>query len=144
MNVLEIVKHRYPFIMIDKVLDFEYMKSSTAVKNISYNEPWTVGHYPEKPIMPGVLMIEAMGQASSFIFVDKNKKTLEKNIYGQLASVERVKFIKPVFPGDVVTIKTKLINNTKNFAKVYAESYVEGIKVAEGKLSYVFKDVNYE
>lgn len=144
MNILDIVKHRYPFVMIDKVIESKYMESVVATKNVSYNEPWGVGHYPEKPIFPGVLMIEAMGQASGFLFVDNNKNAVEKNLFGQLAKVERVKFIKPVFPGDVITIKVKLENMINNYVIVSAKCYVEDEKVAEGKLSYVLKEVTYE
>jgi beta-hydroxyacyl-ACP dehydratase FabZ len=140
MNILDVVKHRYPFILVDKVLEIEYMKYSKVLKNVSFNEPWVPGHYPEHPIMPGVLLIEAMGQASGFMLVDTNncKEKVEKK-YGYLTTVEKTKFIKPVHPGDQLIIESKIIQQVSNYIKVSSVVKVDGKVVAKGILSYILQ-----
>ena len=139
MEIREVLKHRYPILMVDKVIKSEYMRYSITQKNVSYNEPWVMGHYPEKPIMPGVYLLEIMAQSSTFILVDENKK-LDK--IGFLAAVERAKFIRPVFPGDVIVVNSKLDEFVNDYVKISAECTVDGKKVAVCKLSYVLRDNN--
>lgn len=145
MNILDIVKHRYPFILVDKVLECEYMKYSKVLKNVSFNEPWVPGHYPEHPIMPGVLLIEAMGQASSFILVDANSSEEEnESKYGYLTMVEKTKFIRPVHPGDQLIIESKIIEHVDNYIRVNSVVKVDGKTVAKGILSYVLQEEKNE
>lgn len=138
INILDIMKHRYPFILIDKVLEYEYLKEAKVVKNVSFNEPWVQGHYPNHPIMPGVLLIEAMGQASTFVIVDFNNTDIEPR-YGYLTKVENAKFVRPVYPGDQVIIITKLVEKMDNYVSIKAEATVDGKTVARCKLAYVLK-----
>ncbi|MCR4945290.1 MAG: 3-hydroxyacyl-ACP dehydratase FabZ [Clostridium sp.] len=145
MNILDVVKHRYPFILVDKVLESEYMKYSKVLKNVSYNEPWVPGHYPEHPIMPGVLLIEAMGQASGFILVDTNSREEEiEKKYGYLTTVEKTKFIKPVHPGDQLIIESRIIEHVNNFIKVNSVVKVDGKTVTKGVLSYILQEEKNE
>lgn len=139
MKVTDVLHHRFPMLMIDKVIDFKYMKYSVARKNVSNNEPWAQGHYPGAPIFPGVLMIEAMAQASTFIFVD-TESGKQSNRYGFLAMVDRVKFIRPVYPGDVLEIKCSLDEFVGGYAKIVAVASVDGKKAASGCLSYVLRE----
>jgi 3-hydroxyacyl-[acyl-carrier-protein] dehydratase len=139
MKVTDVLQHRYPMLMIDKVLDFKYMEYSIARKNVTNNEPWAQGHYPGAPIFPGVLMIETMAQASTFMFVDKDKTDGPKK-YGFLAMVDRVKFIKPVFPGDVLELNCTLDEYVGGYAKVKVVASVDGKKAATGLLSFVIRE----
>lgn len=145
MNILEIVKHRYPFILVDKVLECEYMKYSKVLKNVSYNEPWIPGHYPEHPIMPGVLIVEAMGQSSGFMMVDPEyKKNGTKGKYGYLTMIDKTKFIKPVHPGDQLIIESKLVEQVNDYIKVSSIAKVNGQSVAKSILSYVLQEEKNE
>lgn len=145
VNILEIIKHRYPFLLVDRVLEYEYMKTSKVLKNVSFNEPWVQGHYPEKPIMPGVLLIEAMGQASSFLLIDSNYKyNGEKPKYGYLVKIEKTKFINPVHPGDQLIIEAKLVSKVNNYITVNVIANVEEVCVAKSTLSYVLQEENHE
>lgn len=142
MNILEVMKHRYPFIMVDKVLETEYMKCAKVIKNVSYNEPWVQGHYPEHPIMPGVLLIEAMGQASGFMFVEEGSKN--NKYYGYLVKINQVKFIKPVHPGDQLVIESKMVDSVGNYVIVDSKVMVDNKVFASCNLSYILKEENDE
>jgi len=146
MRILDIVKHRYPFILVDKVLECEYMKSCKVIKNVSFNEPWVQGHYPEHPVMPGVLLIEAMGQASGFMLVNPDDEINGDNKpkYGYLAMVERAKFIRMVHPGDQVVIESKLAQRIENYITVNVVATVDGKSVAKCTLSYILKEEKNE
>ena len=143
INILEIMKHRYPFLLIDKVIDFDYLKSANVIKNVSYNEPWVQGHYPNHPIMPGVLLIEAMGQASAFITVDFNSEEIRPK-YGYLIKVDNVKFVRPVYPGDQIVITSKLIEMVDNYICIQSVCRVDDKVVAKCKLTYILKEENDE
>ncbi|GFZ88126.1 3-hydroxyacyl-[acyl-carrier-protein] dehydratase FabZ [Rickettsiales bacterium] len=121
-DVLEILPHRYPFLMIDRVF-FEDEKM-VAVKNISCNEPFFVGHFPGEPIMPGVLIIEAMAQAAAifaykFLDVDSSRKLVV------LSKVESAKFIKSVVPGDQLYLYTEKLGAKLNFLKCCCRAEVD-------------------
>jgi len=137
--VTDMIKQRPPFLMIDKLLERVYGEYAIGKKNISYNEPYLQGHFPEFAIMPGVLIIECMAQLSSMIFYN-GKNNLDK--FYVLLKVDSVKFIKAVLPGDVLIIKSKVIIKTDEFIKVEAKVESEGIIVAKGQLSFgvVYKE----
>src|SRR5271156_486996 len=102
-RVMQLIPHRYPFLMVDRVIDLIPNESATGVKQVSINEPFFVGHFPKKPIMPGVLIIEAMAQTSALLVVETLGPTSEgKLVY--FMSVDDAKFRKPVLPGDVLEI----------------------------------------
>ncbi|CAC9641903.1 3-hydroxyacyl-ACP dehydratase FabZ [bacterium endosymbiont of Bathymodiolus sp. 5 South] len=111
MNIQEVknyLPHRYPFLLIDRVLEIEVGKSIVALKNISYNEPQFTGHFPEQPIMPGVLIIEAMAQATGILaFKSEVGKPIEGQIY-MLVGVDKVRFKRMVEPGDQLRIKAEV------------------------------------
>lgn len=129
-RIMEMIPHRYPFLMIDKVIEMELGESAVAVKNVTINEPFFVGHFPGKPVMPGVLIIEAMAQTSAVLVV----QTLGKNAEGKLVyfmSIEEAKFRKPVGPGDSLHIKVSKLQARRNVWKFKCEAHVEGTLVAE-------------
>lgn len=139
INILEVMKHRYPFLLIDKVLAHDYLKSTKVIKYVSYNEPWVQGHYPEKPIFPGVLMIEAMGQASGLMLIDFAGEN-DINKYGYLVKVENCKFVRPVFPGSKLVMNCKMLEKIDDrYIKVQVIATVDDKKVATSILVFMLK-----
>ncbi len=129
-RIMEMIPHRYPFLMIDKVIEMEVDKYAIGVKNVSINEQHFIGHFPGKPVMPGVLIIEAMAQTSAVLVVE----TLGKDAEGKLVyfmSVEEAKFRKPVVPGDSLHIRAEKQQSRKNVWKFACTATVDGNKAAE-------------
>jgi 3-hydroxyacyl-[acyl-carrier-protein] dehydratase len=143
-ELLSILPHRYPFLMIDKVLDYS-KDSILAVKNLSLNEPYIQGHFPENPIMPGVMMIESMAQASTvlaFKFVQDYVSTEDLTKYFKGAGIlfvaaDQVRFKKVVVPGDQIMIHSHMIRNSRNLFDFESRIEVDGLIVAEAKLKAV-------
>jgi 3-hydroxyacyl-[acyl-carrier-protein] dehydratase len=138
-RVMEMIPHRYPFLMVDKVIDIIPDHSATGVKNVSINEPQFQGHFPRHPVMPGVLIIEAMAQSAAVLVV----KTLGKAFEGKLVyfmSVESVRFRKPVVPGDVLYVHVTKKRHRGPVWKFEAEARVDGAIVAEATYSAMILD----
>ena len=133
-KILQSLPHRYPLLLVDKVISIEFNKKIVAVKNVSFNEPHFLGHFPDHPIMPGVLIIEAMAQAGALIVTCcPSFKPEEKLVY--FMSIDKAKFRKPVIPGDVLELHVEAIQNRGNVWKLNALGIVDGKKVAEAHLS---------
>jgi 3-hydroxyacyl-[acyl-carrier-protein] dehydratase len=129
-RIMEMIPHRYPFLMIDKVIEMEIGQYAIGVKNVSINEHHFQGHFPGKPVMPGVLLIEAMAQTSAVLVVE----TLGKDAEGKLVyfmSIDEARFRKPVVPGDSVHIRVDKQQSRKNVWKFACVATVDGNKVAE-------------
>lgn len=136
VNILKALPHRFPFLMVDKILEINTDESVVGVKNISMNEPWVQGHFPGEPIFPGALIIEAMAQVSGFIFYRDGIE--ENSLKGYLCKVDKVKFISKVVPGDSLVVEGRCLSKMGNFAKVKCAAKVNGKVVASGELSYAF------
>jgi len=117
-KILELLPHRYPFLLIDKVLDYEIDVSLTALKNVTINEPFFQGHFPGRPIMPGVLILEAMAQASAVLFYESlgDSRPAGSIIY-LFVGVDKARFKRPVEPGDQITITTTIMRKMRNIWK---------------------------
>ncbi|MBK1811994.1 3-hydroxyacyl-ACP dehydratase FabZ [Clostridium sp. YIM B02505] len=137
--ILNVLPHRYPFLFVDDIFEVEYQKRVVGIKNVSFNEPWILGHFPDEPVFPGVLLIEAMAQICGFIFYDEQKG--EKFI-SYLSKINNAKFIEKVVPGDTVVVEGYLENLFGNFAKVKAVARVNKKKVAEAEITYFFQRNN--
>ena len=138
-RIMEMIPHRYPFLMIDRVIEFENDRYAIGLKNVTINEPFFVGHFPEKPVMPGVLLIEAMAQTSAVLVVH----TLGKDAEGKLVyfmSIEEAKFRRPVGPGDSVHIRVDKMQSRRNVWKFACVATVDGVKVAEATISAMIVD----
>ena len=127
-ELLKILPHRYPFLMIDKVIKWDKKKSLQAIKNVSINEPYFQGHFPEKPIFPGVLILESMAQAGSLIISDFVDNPSKKLVY--LSKVLNFKIHKNVIPGDQLNIEAKLLQHKMNSFKFSVECFVDKKQVA--------------
>ena len=109
-DIKRMIPHRYPFLMIDKVIDLTEGVSATGIKNVTCNEPHFPGHFPEQPIMPGVLIVEAMAQTAA-VLVAKSLGLIDHNFLVYFLSIDRAKFRKPVEPGDVLNLVVNVVRN---------------------------------
>lgn len=142
-KILQALPHRYPLLLVDKVISIEFNKKIVAIKNVSFNEPHFLGHFPDHPIMPGVLIIEAMAQAGALIVTCcPSFKPEEKLVY--FMSIDKAKFRKPVIPGDVLELHVEAIQNRGNVWKLNALGIVDGKKVAEAILSAMIIDKKHD
>lgn len=138
-KIMEMIPHRYPFLMVDKVVDVVDGESCTGIKNVTVNENFFQGHFPGRPIMPGVMIVEAMAQTSGILVVH----TMGESAHGKLVyfmSIESARFRKPVVPGDVLHIKCQKNSNRKNIWKFDCEVFVEDTKVAEAVVTAMIAD----
>lgn len=131
-EIMSIIPHRYPFLLVDKIIDFDPGKTITCLKNVTFNEPQFIGHFPNNPIMPGVLIIEAMAQAAALL-VAKSLGAINKEIL--FLSIDNAKFRKIVVPGDSLKLVIEVIHNRGDIWKCKAKSFVEDTMVAESILT---------
>ena len=138
-EILECLPHRYPFLLVDRVLSLDEGKEIIALKNVTINEPFFPGHYPHHPIMPGVLIIEAMAQAAALLcFNMMESKPDEKSVY-YFAGIDAARFKRPVTAGDQLIIKVSLIRNMRGVFKFKASAEVDGQLAAEAELMCAIK-----
>ncbi len=145
MDIREVMKHlphRYPFLLVDRVLELEAGKYLKALKNVSMNEPFFQGHFPHIPVMPGVLVLEALAQATS-ILTFKTTETLpdEKSLY-YFAGIDKARFHKPIEPGDQLILEIKLLQRVKEVWKYSGTATVNGEKVASAQLLGARKELD--
>ncbi len=136
--IKKILPHRYPFLLIDKIIDFKLDESIIGVKNVTVNEPFFEGHFPGQPVMPGVLIIEAMAQTGGILLLNGVENPGDKLVY--FMTINNVKFRKPVLPGDQLIFEVSLVNRRSKMAFVAGKAYVDGSLVAEADLSAAIVD----
>jgi 3-hydroxyacyl-[acyl-carrier-protein] dehydratase len=138
--ILEHLPHRYPFLLVDRVLSVEPGKNIVALKNVTINEPFFPGHYPHHPVMPGVLIIEAMAQAAALLtFKSVENKPGENTLY-YFVGIDGARFKRPVTPGDQLILKIALIRNLRGLWKFSAVAEVEGQVAAEAEIMCTMRD----
>jgi len=140
IDILEIMKslpHRYPFIMIDRILELVPGEKVVALKNVTINEPFFQGHFPGNPIMPGVLIIEAMGQAGAVLAAESMSREGNNSLIFFMG-MDRVKFRKPVIPGDQLVFEMKFLKRRGKVFKMAGIAYVDEKIVAEAQLMATF------
>ncbi|WP_455482362.1 3-hydroxyacyl-ACP dehydratase FabZ [Bartonella sp. B35(2025)] len=132
-KLLSLLPHRYPFLLIDRIIEIDGEKKAVGIKNITINEPHFTGHFPAKPVMPGVLILEAMAQTAGAISLLglSNKKT--NLVY--LMTVDNAKFRKPVVPGDQLKIHVQLLKRRSDVRRFSCVAEVENIRVAEAEIA---------
>jgi 3-hydroxyacyl-[acyl-carrier-protein] dehydratase len=138
-KILKSIPHRYPFLLVDKIIAMEANKSAIGVKNVTFNEPHFLGHFPDKPIMPGVLIIEAMAQTAAVMVMNSSDLDAENKLV-YFMSIDNAKFRKPVVPGDVLELHIEVIQHRSNVWKLSAVAKVEDVKVAEAQISAMIVD----
>ena len=136
-EIQKVLPHRYPFLLVDRIIEIDDNKSVTGIKNVSFNEPFFQGHFPDNPIMPGVLIIEAMAQVGAYAAL--NYPEVENKI-AFLAGIDRARFRHPVIPGDTLKIKTELVKIRANSGRIKCSAYVEDKLVADAEMTFALID----
>ena len=132
-EIQQIIPHRYPFLLVDRVIQIERKKKIVALKSVTINEPFFQGHFPDYPIMPGVLIVEAMAQAGGTLLLTEVPDRADKvMVFG---GIERAKFRKPVVPGDQLRMEVEVIVWRSNAVKMEGKAFVEGKLVCEATIS---------
>ena len=140
-QILKLLPHRYPFLLVDRVLDMEKGKRITALKNVTMNEPFFNGHFPGHPVMPGVLILEALAQASAILaYKTEGLDPARKVTY--LMAIDNAKFRRPVVPGDRLTLEVEVIKHKGAIWKQRGTATVDGQKVAEGEFLATVVDID--
>ncbi|HLV83939.1 MAG TPA: 3-hydroxyacyl-ACP dehydratase FabZ [Devosia sp.] len=133
-EILTSLPHRYPFLMIDKIIKINGDETAVGVKNVTFNEPIFQGHFPGDPIFPGVLIIEGMAQTAGAIVIKHDSNTGKKNIVLMLG-VDKARFRKPAGPGDVIEFHIAKIQRRRNVGRYKAEAIVDGTVIAEAEIT---------
>lgn len=141
-EILDHLPHRYPFVLIDRVISMELGKEITALKNVSINEHFFSGHFPHHPVMPGVLIVEAMAQAAAILsFKTMNAKPSDDSVY-YFAGIDNARFKKPVSPGDQIVLNVKIDRILKGIWKYSGVARVDGHIVAEAQMMCILKAID--
>jgi 3-hydroxyacyl-[acyl-carrier-protein] dehydratase len=135
-EIQNIIVHRYPFLLVDRIIEIEPMKRAVGIKNVTINEPFFLGHFPERPVMPGMLIIEAMSQVGgiAILYPDEYRGTLAYTV-----GIERAKFIKDVVPGDQLRMVAEVIRMRSNVGKIWTQAFVDDKIVVEGEIRFALR-----
>ena len=137
-QIMAILPHRYPFLLIDRILERSRKKRIVAIKNVTINEPFFQGHFPDFPVMPGVLIVEAMAQAAGVLVLQGMPDRDSKLVL--LVAIENARFRKPVVPGDTLRLEMTVVKRRSNVAKMAGRATVEGVLVAEAEVMCKLED----
>jgi beta-hydroxyacyl-ACP dehydratase FabZ len=137
-DILKILPHRYPFLLVDRILELEPDRRIVGLKNVTINEHFFQGHFPGAPVMPGVLVIEAMAQVAGVLIYRDLPDKDSKLIY--FTGIENAKFRRPVIPGDQLRIEMQLLNRRNNFGKMSGQASVDGKLAAEAIVQFAIVD----
>ncbi len=139
-EIMETLPHRYPFLLVDRIVELEMGKRIVGIKNVTMNEPFFQGHFPGHPIMPGVLLLEAMAQTGGVLALKSVPPEQVKNKLIYFMSIDKAKFRKPVIPGDQVRFELDVIKMRSTIVSLKAKALVEGAVVAEAELMAMIVD----
>ncbi|MBE0473888.1 3-hydroxyacyl-ACP dehydratase FabZ [Rhodoferax sp.] len=140
-KILTKLPHRYPFLLVDRVIEIDKGKTIKALKNVTINEPFFQGHFPYRPVMPGVLMLEALAQASALLAFDAmDSGATEDNVY-YFAGMEGVRFKRPVEPGDQLILEATLVRSKSGIFKFQTRASVDGVVAVEAELTCAFRKI---
>ena len=137
-DILEFLPHRYPFLLVDRIIEYEKDSRIVGIKNVTINEPFFQGHFPGSPVMPGVLIIESMAQVGGFLVFKTLSEREGKLVY--FMGIEHARFRKPVRPGDQLRIEMIITRAGKRVGKLKGKAFVDGQVVAEGDLMFSLVD----
>ena len=134
-KIMDLLPHRYPFLLVDRVTDFKPGESITALKNVTANEPFFQGHFPGHPVMPGVLILEALAQTSGiYEFASREANNESTNFLFLFVSIDKARFRKQVIPGDQLILQADLISKKRNMMKVMGTATVDGVVAASAEI----------
>ena len=140
-EIMQMLPHRYPFLLIDRIVKLELNEYIEAIKNVTYNEPFFQGHFPHIPVMPGVLIVEAMAQNAGILAIKTDNISLENKVV-YFAGIDKCKFRKPVIPGDTLILKANIINHKGPVWKMKCTAFVKDNLVTEAVLTATIANPN--
>lgn len=132
-EIMEILPHRYPFLLVDRILECDDQKRIVGIKNLTFNEPFFQGHFPGQPVMPGVLQMEALAQVAGILL---NRLFGAQGKISYFAAIDNARFRRPVVPGDQLRMEVEIINAKPRLSKVSAKAFVDGKLVSEADLMF--------
>jgi 3-hydroxyacyl-[acyl-carrier-protein] dehydratase len=141
-DILRHLPHRYPFLLIDRVIEFNKGESLTGIKNVTYNEPFFQGHFPQRPVMPGVLILEAMAQATGLLAFRTLENTADRDTLYFLVGMDRVRFKRPVEPGDQLLLSARLLKTKRGIWIFDCDARVDGAIAASAEIMCTERDIN--
>ena len=130
--IKKILPHRYPFLLVDSIIELEPEKKAVGIKNVTTNEPFFQGHFPQKPVMPGVLIVEAMAQVGGILLLNEQADVKNKLVF--FMSIDNVKFRKIVQPGDQLVMELTMLKNRRTTFRMAGKTYVKGELVCEAEM----------
>ena len=131
-DIYRILPHRFPMCMVDRVIEYEDGKRAVGIKNLSFNEQFFQGHFPQEPVMPGVLQVEGLAQLAAWLILQEID---QENQIGYFASINEAKFRKPVVPGDQLRLEVEVIRKRRSFVRVSGKTFVGAEVASEGDIS---------
>jgi len=138
-EIEDILPHRYPFLLVDRILELELGKRVVGIKNVTINEPFFPGHFPGHPIMPGVLIVEAMAQVGCVLLMRSLDARAEKKVM-YFTGIDRARFRRPVVPGDQIRFEVEILQLRRQVCRMKGGAYVEGKLVADAEMTSVLVD----
>lgn len=141
-KILELLPHRYPILLVDRVVELEENKRIRAVKNVTINEPYFTGHFPHRPVMPGVMMLEALAQAAALLsFASQGVKTDDKTVY-YFVGIDNARFKRPVEPGDQLILEVSVLRAKAGIYKFKAQGLVDGEVAVDAELMCTMRRID--
>ncbi|HEX5374472.1 MAG TPA: 3-hydroxyacyl-ACP dehydratase FabZ [Aquabacterium sp.] len=141
-KILELLPHRYPFLLVDRVLEIEHHKRIRAVKNVTMNEPYFTGHFPHRPVMPGVMMLEALAQAAALLtFESQGIRSDDKSVY-YFVGIDNARFKRPVEPGDQLILEVSIERAKAGIYKFKAQGLVDGEVAVDAQLMCTMRKID--
>ena len=138
-RIRQILPHRYPFLLVDRVTDYSLGETLTAYKNVTINEPFFSGHFPERPVFPGVLILEALAQASALLASHSKEAETEESIILLFAGIDKARFKRPVEPGDQLILEVRQTNYKSKIWKYSTKATVEGAIAATADVMFTYR-----
>ncbi len=137
-DIMQILPHRYPFLLVDRIIEFEPRQRIVGIKNVTINEPFFQGHFPGTPVMPGVLILEAMAQTAGVLMYHEVTDHQTKLMY--FTGLDKVRWRQPVFPGDTLRLELTVLRIRSRYIKLRGEAFVDGQLVAEAEITSLLVD----
>jgi len=141
-GIMEYLPHRYPFLLVDRVLELDHGKRIVAIKNVTINEPYFVGHFPHLPVMPGVLMIEALAQVAGILSFETLGRRSDATSVFYFVGIDGARFKRPVVPGDQLRLEVEILRFAKSISKFRGVATVDGAVAAEAELMCTLREVD--